>query len=65
MKFIMGELFDDKKINSHNIGTGLQKELYRWIVDTRSLLESAETRLAGEGGGQGVFSFPFVAKPLE
>lgn len=38
MKFIMEELFDGKKVNSHNIGTGLQKDLYRWIVNTAKQL---------------------------
>ena len=28
---IMEELFDGKKVNSHNIKTGLQRELYRWM----------------------------------
>lgn len=38
MKFIMEELFDGKKVNSHNIGTGLQKDLYRWSVNTAKQL---------------------------
>ena len=38
MKFIMEELFDGKKVNSHNIKTSLQRELYRWIVNTAKQL---------------------------
>lgn len=33
MKFIIEELFGDRKVNSHNIGDGLRHELYRFIVD--------------------------------
>lgn len=38
MKFIMEELFDGKKVNSHTIKTGLQRELYRWIVNSAKQL---------------------------
>ena len=38
MKFIMEELFDGKKVNSHTIKTGLQRELYRWIVNSSKQL---------------------------
>lgn len=34
MRFIMEELFEDKQINNHNIVPGLQRDLYRWIVNT-------------------------------